>query len=57
MELDLNKMIPISKANRNFSEAVKMVDENSMIVIMKQNQPKYVMMTFEKFSEYEDCKK
>ena len=53
MKIDIDKTIPISKVNQNFSEAARMTDEKEIITIMKNNKPKFVMMTFEKFEALE----
>lgn len=53
MKIDVEKTIAISKVNQNFSEAAKLADNYGMITIMKNNKPKFVMMTFEQYEQYE----
>lgn len=53
MKIDVDKTIPISKVNQNFSEAARMTEDKGMITIMKNNKPKFVLMTFEAFEQYE----
>jgi len=53
MKIDYDKTLSISQVNQNFSIATKMVDDNATIVIMKNNKPKYVIMTIEKYEELE----
>ncbi|WP_169084094.1 type II toxin-antitoxin system Phd/YefM family antitoxin [Paenibacillus sp. PL91] len=53
MKIDLDKMITISKVNQNFSMAARLTDELGLLTIMKNSQPKFVLMTFERFEEYE----
>ncbi|WP_339294463.1 type II toxin-antitoxin system Phd/YefM family antitoxin [Paenibacillus sp. FSL W7-1279] len=53
MKIDLEKMIAISKVNQNFSEAARLTDEHELLTIMKNSKPRFVLMTFEKFREYE----
>ncbi|MBW4080270.1 type II toxin-antitoxin system Phd/YefM family antitoxin [Paenibacillus sp. S150] len=53
MKIDIEKMIAISKVNQNFSEAARLTDEHGLLTIMKNSKPKFVLMTFEKFEEYE----
>lgn len=53
MKIDITKMLPISKVNQNFSEAARMTEESGAITIMKNNKPKFVLMTFERFEQYE----
>ena len=50
MNISTRKIVPISEANQNFSKVVRMVDREGMAVILKNNQPKYVVVDF---SEYD----
>ena len=50
MIVDTNLLVPMTDANQNFSKVVRMVDKDGMAVIMKNNQPRYVVVDF---SEYE----
>lgn len=49
MKIDMEQMIPISKVNQNFSLAAREAEKHGTIIIMKNNKPKYVLMTFEKY--------
>ncbi|MED1722059.1 hypothetical protein [Brevibacillus parabrevis] len=53
MKIDIDKILPISKVNQNFSEAARLADDYGVLTIMKNSKPKFVLMTFEKFQEYE----
>ena len=50
MLIDTNLLVPMTDANQNFSKVVRMVDREGMAVILKNNQPKYVVVDF---SEYD----
>ena len=50
MMVDTKQMVPMTDANQNFSKVVRMVDTEGMAVILKNNQPRYVVVDF---SEYE----
>lgn len=50
MKINMEQMIPISKVNQNFSFAARETEKHGEIIIMKNNKPKYVLMTF---AEYE----
>lgn len=52
MKIDIETTFPISRVNQNFSEAARMTENKGIITIMKNNKPKFVMMTFEKFKKY-----
>lgn len=53
MKIDVEKTLPISKVNQNFSAAARLTEEKGLITIMKNNKPKFVLMTFEQFEAYE----
>ena len=50
MMVNTNQLVPMTDANQNFSKVVRMVDKDGMAVIMKNNQPRYVVVDF---AEYE----
>ncbi|MBQ4598442.1 MAG: type II toxin-antitoxin system prevent-host-death family antitoxin [Clostridia bacterium] len=50
MMVNTNLLVPMTDANQNFSKVVRMVDEDGMAVIMKNNKPRYVVVDF---AEYE----
>lgn len=56
MKIDIEKTLSISKVNQNFSAAAKMTEENGLITILKNNKPKFVLMTFEEFEKHEKGK-
>ncbi|GHS89573.1 prevent-host-death protein [Synergistales bacterium] len=51
MMIDTNLLVPMTEANQNFSKVVRLVDEGGMAVILKNNKPRYMVMSF---SEYDD---
>ena len=53
MKIDIENTMPISGVNQNFSAAARMTEEKGAITIMKNNKPKFVLMTFEQFEKYE----
>jgi antitoxin Phd len=54
MKIEIEKTIAISKVNQNFSMAAKLTEECGEITIMKNNKPKFVLMSFEQYKKYED---
>ena len=50
MMVNTDMLVPMTEANQNFSKVVRKVDKDGMVVIMKNNQPRYVVVDF---SEYE----
>ena len=53
MMVNTNLLVPMTDANQNFSKVVRMVDEQGLAVILKNNKPRYVVVDFD---EYEDIK-
>ena len=50
MIVNTDVLISMTEANQNFSKVVRKVDKDGMVVILKNNQPRYVVVDF---SEYE----
>ena len=50
MMVDTNRFVSMTDANQNFSKVARMVDQEGMAVILKNNQPRYVVVDF---AEYE----
>lgn len=51
MLIDTDNLVAMTEANQNFSKVVRLVDENGMAVIMKNNKPRYVLVNFEEYNE------
>ena len=51
MNINTNFIVPMTEANQNFSKVVRIVDENGMAVIMKNNKPRYVVVDFSEYDE------
>jgi antitoxin Phd len=50
MNINTNLLVPMTEANQNFSKVVRMVDESGLAVILKNNKPRYMVLSF---SEYD----
>lgn len=46
MMIDTNTMVSITEANQNFSKVARLVDEQGMAIIMKNNAPGYLVIEF-----------
>ena len=55
MHIDLKNLVSISEANQNFSKVARMVDENGVAVILKNNSPRYVLIDYSKLQEDTDA--
>ena len=51
MQVNTDLLVPMTDANQNFSKVVRMVDEDGMAVIMKNNKPRYVITPFSEYDE------
>ena len=47
MIINSNATISITEANQNFSKVAKIVDTNGSAVILKNNVPKYLIVSFD----------
>lgn len=56
MLVEMNNLISISEANRNFSKVARAVDENGSVVILKNNAPKYVIVSYDRIADAEEMK-
>jgi antitoxin Phd len=51
MMLNSNQLVSMTEANQNFSKVVRLVDERGMAVIMKNNKPRYIVLSFSEYNE------
>ena len=49
MMINTDLIIPMTDANQNFSKVTRIVDEDGMAVIMKNNKPRYIVVDFEEY--------
>lgn len=59
MTVNTKNLVSITEANQNFSRVARLVDENGVAVILKNNVPRYVLVEFsqaeqEQIAEDED---
>ena len=51
LNIDTNLLVPMTEANQNFSKVVRLVDESGMAVILKNNKPRYMVLSFREYDE------
>lgn len=51
MMINTNLIVPMTDANQNFSRVTRIVDEDGMAVIMKNNKPRYIVVDFEEYDK------
>lgn len=47
MMIDSKNIISVTDANKNFSKATRIADQNGQTVIFKGNKPKYILIDIE----------
>ena len=53
MKINTKNLVSITEANQNFYKVARLVDEQGTAVILKNNNPKYVLI---EYSEFESVK-
>lgn len=53
MNINTNSLVSITEANQNFSKVARLVDENGVAVILKNNVPRYIIIEFSEFQAEE----
>jgi antitoxin Phd len=46
----------MTEANQNFSRVVRLVEENGMAVILKNNKPRYMVLNFSEYDELQEMR-
>ena len=57
MNIDTRVPVPMTEANQNFSKIVRLVDEKGMAVIMKNNKPRYMVLSFQEYEEIQTARR
>ena len=51
MNVNTNSLVAMTEANQNFSKVVRVVDEEGVAVILKNNKPRYIVVGFDEYDE------
>jgi len=51
MQLNVNNLVSISDANRNFSRVARTVDHDGAVVLLKNNVIRYVIMSYGEYQK------
>lgn len=57
MLVNTESLVGMTEANQNFSKVIRLVDENGMAVIMKNNKPRYILVGFDEYDEIQEARK
>ena len=47
MQIDTNAIVSITEANQNFSRVIRIAEKNGQAIIIKNNQPRYMLIDLE----------
>ena len=47
MLIDTKNIVSMTEANQNFSRVARLVDDNGVAVILKNNKPRYLIINFD----------
>ena len=53
MTVETSTLVPMTEANQNFSKVTRLVDESGLAVILKNNKPRYIVVNFEEYDEFQ----
>ena len=51
MQINTKDLISLTEANQNFSKVARIVDEKGSAIILKNNNPHYIIIDFKKFEQ------
>ena len=51
MTVNTNTLVAMTEANQNFSKVTRLVDDEGIAVIMKNNKPRYIVVNFDEYDE------
>lgn len=51
MTVNTNTLVAMTEANQNFSKVTRLVDEEGIAVILKNNKPRYIVVNFDEYDE------
>lgn len=51
MTVNTNTLVAMTEANQNFSKVTRLVDDEGIAVILKNNKPRYIVVNFDEYDE------
>ena len=55
MMVNTDNLISITEANQNFSKVARMVEEKGAAVILKNNEPRYIVIEFSRAEQAQEA--
>ena len=56
MMVNTDMLVSMTEANQNFSKVARLVDEEGLAVILKNNKPRYIVVDFEEYDEIQSAR-
>lgn len=56
MTVETSTLVPMTEANQNFSKVTRLVDEAGLAVILKNNKPRYIVLDFDEYNEFQTAR-
>lgn len=56
MIINTDTLVPMTEANQNFSKVTRLVDRAGLAVILKNNKPRYIVVDFAEYDEFQAAK-
>lgn len=56
MTVETSVLVPMTEANQNFSKVTRLVDQEGLAVILKNNKPRYIVVDFEEYDEIQSAR-
>lgn len=56
MLVNTSALVPMTEANQNFSKVTRLVDQSGLAVILKNNKPRYIVVDFAEYDEFQTAR-
>lgn len=56
MIIDTDMLVSMTDANQNISSVLRKVDDRGIVVVLKNNKPKYLLCRFDEYDEIKETK-
>lgn len=57
MQINTSALIAMTEANQNFSKVTRLVDEQGFAVILKNNKPRYAVIDFTEYDNFQEYRR
>lgn len=52
MQINTKSIVSITEANQNFSKVARLVDEQGIALILKNNKPRYIIIDYKEMEDF-----